>query len=224
MQNPAPRPASAAKPSAIKAPVARRPGSAIAQAKKPAGRKPNWLFVAGCACLMVCYFLPWFSLGDASLMGYEVSYHVPRFLLATWASPGLVLASNSLWAFAFIGIWALYTLGDEFSGLRRNRNRWWLRMITALSPFVALSFIVFAFSMLNADALAEIGRELSYRDPDSTEVATGVLGITLLVLSFSSFGLWAMFLGIVLCAVSLFVHPKSAAAQQPKPHETTTQQ
>lgn len=166
---------------------------------------------------MVCYFLPWFSLGDASLMGFEVSYHVPRFLLATWASPGLVLASNSLWSFAFIGIWALYTLGDEFSGLRRNRNRWWLRLVTALSPFVALSFIFVAFSMLNADALAEIGRELSYRDPESTEVATGVLAIALLVLSFSSFGLWAMFLGVALCGVSVIVHPRVAPATQPKP-------
>jgi len=211
MQNPAEGPTSAARPGGFRAPAARKPAAGFPQPKRAVGRKPNWLFVAGCVCFMACYFLPWFSADGKSLLGFEVSYYVPRFLLANWASPGLVLASNSLWAFAFIGIWAFYTLGDEFSGLRRNRNRWWLRLVTAGSPLLALSFIFTCFGLLNADALAEIGRELSYRAPDSETVATGVFGMFILLLALSSFGLWAMVLGILLCGISVIVHPKLPA-------------
>jgi hypothetical protein len=175
------------------------------------GRKPNWWFVSGCALFMVCYFLPWFSAGGGSLLGFEVSYYVPRFLRGVQADGGMVLASNSLWGFAFIGIWALYALGDEFTGMRRNKDRKWLRGVTAAFPLIVLLLVMATFAMLGAETLAEIGSSL-VETYGGAEVAAGVFSLLLVLLGLSSFGLWAMFAAMALCAVSVFVHPKSAAA------------
>jgi len=179
-------------------------------AHRHVGRKPNWWFVAGCALFMICYFLPWFSAGGGSLLGFEVSYYVPRVLQAKYAAPGLVLASNSLWIFAFIGVWALFALGDEFTGMRRSKNRWWLRLVTAFAPLIALVFVIGTFAMLNADVLAEIGRGV--QSAGAGTAAVGVIGIFAALLGLSSFGLWVMLIAMVLCGVSVAVHPRPAPA------------
>jgi hypothetical protein len=205
----------AAKPGVPRA--RRRPG--FEPKRRKFKRKPNWIYLAGCLLLMVAFFLPWFSTGLGSVFGYEIPYHIPRFLNAVYAPPDIVLASNSLWALAFIGVFAFFGLGMELAALQKGKNHWWLRLLTAFSPIIAVAIIFVAFGMATADDIARVGGEISARsaETDDGEAATGVWDLFVALLEISSWGLWAMALGMVLSAVSVNVHPGRKKKKQPLP-------
>jgi hypothetical protein len=160
------------------------------------GRKANWWFVAGCALFMACYFLPWFTAGGASMLGFEVSYYIPRYLRDVGAEDGIVWASNSLWLFAFVGIWALFAMGDEFTGMRRNKNRRWIRAVTAASPLMIIALVMLCFALLGGGGLHEVLVPL---------------------MRVSSVGLWVMLIAMLLCGISVAIHPRAAQANSHGP-------
>jgi hypothetical protein len=208
----------AAAVSPVKVRARRLPHNAPATRK---GRKPNWAYIAACLALMACFFLPWFSTDQGSVLGYEIAYWVPRYLQPRFPAHWIVLASNSLWAFAFVGVFAFFGLGKELSSLRNRKNPWVVRLLTALSPVVAFVFVFTAFAL---SASAEIGFLVRQLKPsDSPEVAVGIFGLLLLLLMYSSWGLWLMFFGGVLSGVSVFWHPgRSRRAPIAQPADVTS--
>jgi hypothetical protein len=160
------------------------------------GRKPNWWFVSGCALFMICYFLPWFSAGGGSLLGFEIGNSMPRYLREASADSAAAVAANSLWWFVFVGVWALFALGDEFTGMRRNKNRRWIRLATALAPVLALLLVVFTFAVLGAQ-------------PGAMAVLSPLLGPS------ASIGVWLMVVAMALCGVSVVIHPRMANGHEP---------
>lgn len=195
----------------------RRPG--FEPKRRKFARKPNWLYLAGCLFLMAAFFLPWFSTGLGSVFGYEIPYYIPRYLAANYAAPGVVLASNALWALAFIGVFAFFGLGMELAALQKGKNHWWLRMLTALSPIIAMAIIFAAFGMATSQELARVGGTLATKGAggDSAETAKGVFSLFIVLLLISSWGLWMMFLGMALSAASIFIHPGRGNKQPRRP-------
>lgn len=185
-------------------------------ARRRVNRKLNWLYLGGCAALMVCFFLPWFASDAGSVFGYEISFWTPRYLNALSAGGWIVLASNSLWAFAFIGVFAFFGLGMEISSLRKRRNHWVVRLLTALSPIIAFLIVFFCFALAGSAELAAIGGALQAGEGESS--ALGVVGILFLVLALSSWGLWVMALGMALCGASVYFHPGRAKARKATPN------
>jgi hypothetical protein len=161
---------------------------------------------------MASFFLPWFSMDGQSVRGFEIAFWTPRSLLALGAPAGLVLASNSIWAFAFIGVFAFFGLGMEMAALRKRKNPWIVRMLTALAPPAATIFVVMVFIIGAGEFMGEIARSL-----DSAEAATGVIGVLVILLSLSSWGLWVMTLGMILAGVSVPLHPDRAKTRQTGP-------
>lgn len=184
-----------------------RPPPLVASARRNQ-RKVNWLYVSGCAALMLCYFLPWFSSDAGSVFGYEISFWTPRYLNAMYAGGWIVLASNSVWAFAFIGVFAFFGLGLELSSLRKRKNRWIIRLLTAVSPAIAFLIVFLAFAAAGSAQMAEVGRALD--SGDGSSVAGGILAVVFILLALSSWGLWVMALGMGLCAASVYFHPGRA--------------
>ena len=197
----------------------KRPGVARPVPGKRKPRKPNWIYIAGCVILMGVFFMPWFSTGVGSVLGYEIPYWTPRILVAYYAPPGIILASNSLWAFAFVGLFAFFGRGMELAGLPKHKNQWWLRLLTALSPVFALATIVSIFTLAGGDELLRLGGQL-HRAGVTEDVALGVGGILLALLLSSSWGIWLMGIAMILCAISVPVHPaRKRKLPEPPPQD-----
>jgi len=198
-----------------RAPI-KRPGVARPAPARRKSRKPNWIYIAGCVVLMGVFFMPWFSTPIGSAYGYEIPYYIPRFLQAVNAPPGLVLASNSLWALAFIGVFAFFGLSMELAALAKHKNQWWLRLLTAISPIVAVCFIISMFMIASAEEIGRLAYYVGSSSPDDSPSRTsssggsssaGFFDVVWALMKISGFGLWLMTLGMVLCAVSVRVHP-----------------
>ena len=200
----------------------KRPGAARPAPIKRKPRRPNWIYIAGCVILMGVFFMPWFSTPVGSVLGYEIPYWTPRILVAYYAPPGIILASNSLWAFAFVGVFAFFGLGMELAGLPKHKNQWWLRLLTGLSPLIALGVVISMFSMASAEELMRLGGQLN-RAGVTEDVALGMGGIILALMLASSWGIWLMVLAMILCCVSIPIHPgRKKKLPEPPPQNPPT--
>ena len=187
----------------VAAPRKRGPG---ALQSKPLQRKVNYPFLFGCICLMACFFPPWFSTPVGSVSGYQIPYYIPRALTLIDHLGWLTLASNSLWSLAFIGVFAFYGLGDELASLRKMRNRWWLRLLTAMSPLIAIAIIIGFLAW--AISYYPVDPGLTLDEPDSSEKPFSTLTVLLALLPFTSWGLWLMAAGMAATFSSIFTQPE----------------
>ena len=194
-------------------PIPKRRSMAALNAR-PLQRKPNWVFLLGCVCMMVCFFPPWFSTDLFSVKGFQIPFHVPRLVVLFDNLGYLTLASNSLWALAFIGVFAFYSLGDELAGLRKTRNRWWLRLLTSLFPILACLFIFASFAWAlshyldtNPERLAP-AKSVEETSPPSEAESGGWFGLIAILLGFSGWGLWLLWAGMLCTFIGVFTQPR----------------
>lgn len=205
-----------------RAPV-KRPGAARPAPVKRKPRKPNWIYLAGCVILMGVFFMPWFSTPRGSVLGYEIPYWTPRVLNALYAPPNIVLVSNSLWALAFVGVFAFFGLGMELSALPRHKNQWWLRALTAVSPLAAILFILGLFLLAGSEEVGTLAYLMSQADPATAPETQpggerpGLGAVIWALMKISGFGMWLTALGMLLCGVSVWVHPGRRKKQPAAP-------
>lgn len=214
-------------------PLPRLPGrsstrAAVAVPEKTS-RGLNLLFVLGCLVLLGGAGGPFllFESGGAGgepllLFGYDLPVRLTMGTadFAWQPSAPLAWAFNALFLIYLVPLVTLVALLDEFLGKGAGRNRWYLRLLTALvAPGCAAAIAALFFSAQAAGIAGDAAI------PQSMREAAGFAGFVTAAFesgrAYFSAGPWALAAGSVLCLMSVLICPrarkKTPAAPEPAP-------
>jgi len=224
------KPNEPAKKPLTKGPLAKMPqraGSRHAQQAATAGqgsRGINWIFVLSCLLLAGSFGGSWMQFegamadgGDLVLMGFSLPAQLTlRASELAWKPPAeIVWAAHSLFLLYLIPAIALLALIHEFVSARGGKNRWWARILVALAApgifagIAALMYSGLAAGIAGASSVVEpIGSAATFGEFLQASFETGK--------GHTTFGLWALAGGVVLCLLSVLTCPR----RKPEPAPT----
>lgn len=204
-------------------PKVERPEGARVMPEAPKSRMINFVLLLGCAAMCTGFFLSWFTPdleGQGPLPGYAVPLKAADLVAALheaqpFGENSLISAmrDSGIEFFAFFALYlipllALYAVFDDLRSAGKGKSHWWVRILAALSPLLALAAIYASFKYGIDAWLAADGHMALSIDPTATVQAVG-------------YGAWTLLGGWLLTALSIIVRPKvkyrgQEAAKAPK--------
>lgn len=204
----------ARKPTGLKSPAdlpaAAKPAAAREMPEPPKSRMVNFLLLLGSAAMCAGFFLPWFTPdleGFGPIAGFAVPLKAAELVGALqeaepFGENSLISAmhDSSIEFFAFFALYlipllALYAAIDDLRFAGKGKSHWWVRILAALGPVMALAALYASFKYGIDAWLAADGPAALAIDPVATVQAVG-------------YGAWVLLGGWLLTALSIVVRPK----------------
>jgi hypothetical protein len=164
-------------------------------------RKVNFVFLAGAVLLLFGFMTPWISIeGVIRISGFQIPVMFNKFATAMGDKSGQFLV---LYFMYFIPLACVIAMVDEFLSAKRGRNRWYLRLVAALSPAIAFMLIVLTFPSPKQPENQPQREEREQRSAPSGGPS---------VFDFLGFGLYISMAGFVVSFAGVFTSPKRGPA------------
>ncbi len=204
------------------APVAgvRRSGKRINAAQALGPRALNVTYLAGAVLLLGGFFLPWIDLVIVRIAGYQVPYlgrkvmygasELSKAVGGSGVPLSLQLKVLSLYLLYLIPLSCSLGAAREFSLFQQGRNCFLSKLISALSPLIAVFLIIFVF-IADVDLTALSTEKTSQPGAQSapaTGVRTGAVGEQVgKWLDLFGLGFYMSLAGMLLAGIGTFINP-----------------
>ncbi|MCA8915583.1 MAG: hypothetical protein KDB90_09235 [Planctomycetes bacterium] len=218
-------------PGGLKAPPglpkgATRIGKTRAIPEGPKTRRWNFVFMLGALALIVGFFLPWANIGlpqfEGSVAGFELGWRAADVAAAIrleglYPDNAIVEALHStpnnalvMFALYLVPVLALYAIIDELRSAGKGKSHWWIRILAALSPLLALGVVYIAL-----------------REPVDSFIASDGLSIgqydTSAMIATLAPGAYTMLGGLLFALLGIVIAPKVKKPTTPASQPTGNQ-
>ena len=189
----------------------------------PQSRRWNFVFILGALAMIVGFFLPWANIGlpqfDGSVAGFELGWRAADVAAAIrleglYPDNAIVEALHStpnnalvMFALYLVPVLALYAIIDELRSAGKGKSHWWIRILAALSPLLALGVVYIALREPVDSFVASDGLAIGQYD---TSAMIATLGP----------GAYTMLGGLLFALLGIVIAPKVKKPTTPTPQPT----
>ena len=192
-------------------PMGARPALARPAMQTPFGMAPvqlggprgvNVVFLIGAALMLVGFMTPWISFqGIISISGFQIPIMINKLATMMGDKSGQFIV---LYFMYFIPVACVGAAVEEFVAAKQGRNRWYVRLVAALSPLISFLLIIATFP--KPDTPQQPERE----QRQETSARQGGPS----VMDFIGFGAWLSLGGFAVSLAGVFTSPKPKPANQ----------